>query len=167
MTGQQGFESLHDAVEEIVSSRALENGAFWCVYGSSVYANSSTSDIDFFIAVAEAADQPDNLLLAEAVIDLHCREGRDVDNEVPYETKLVYSFDEIEDVLRLNCFLEDGGLVIPPIVKIPEFLSGLNNIAKKFGLECQNFGHAGDGNVHTNVLKKNMGDEKWKKKRGL
>jgi len=50
---------------------------------------------------------------------------------------------------------------VVPRNRIPELITGLNDAAEKYGFECQNFGHAGDGNVHTNVLKKNMSDEEW------
>ena len=53
---------------------------------------------------------------------------------------------------------------VVPRNRIPELIKGLNDIAEKYGVECQNFGHAGDGNVHTNVLKKSMGDEEWNEK---
>jgi len=57
-------------------------------------------------------------------------------------------------------FIEVLDCVVPRN-RIPELIWGLNAIAKKYGVECQNFGHAGDGNVHTNVLKRNMSDEEW------
>jgi len=53
---------------------------------------------------------------------------------------------------------------VVPRNRIPELIKGLTDIAQKYGVECQNFGHAGDGNVHTNVLKKDLSDEGWNKK---
>ena len=53
---------------------------------------------------------------------------------------------------------------VVPRNRIPEFLAGLNSICNKYAVETQNFGHAGDGNVHTNLLKGNMSDEEWKEK---
>jgi len=53
---------------------------------------------------------------------------------------------------------------VVPRSHIPELIKGLNAIAEKHRVECQNFGHAGDGNVHTNVLKKDMSDEEWNKR---
>ncbi len=53
---------------------------------------------------------------------------------------------------------------VVPRNRIPELIKGLTDIAEKYGVECQNFGHAGDGNVHTNVLKKDLSDEEWNKK---
>ena len=69
----------------------------------------------------------------------------------------------IIDAAKAEGFIEVLDCVVPRN-RIPELIKGLNDIAEKHGVECQNFGHAGDGNVHTNVLKKNMSDEEWNKK---
>jgi glycolate oxidase len=53
---------------------------------------------------------------------------------------------------------------VVPRSRIPELIEGLNNISEKHGMKCQNFGHAGDGNVHTNVLRKEMSDDEWDNK---
>lgn len=69
----------------------------------------------------------------------------------------------IIDAAKAEGFIEVLDCVVPRS-RIPELIEGLNDLAIKYGVECQNFGHAGDGNVHTNVLKKNMSDEEWNKK---
>jgi glycolate oxidase len=53
---------------------------------------------------------------------------------------------------------------VVPRNKLPQFLDGLVSISQKYGLKTQNFGHAGDGNVHTNVLKENLSDDVWNEK---
>jgi len=69
----------------------------------------------------------------------------------------------IIDAAKAEGFIEVLDCVVPRN-RIPDLIKGLNDIAEKYKVECQNFGHAGDGNVHTNVLKKNMSDEEWNKK---
>lgn len=69
----------------------------------------------------------------------------------------------IIDAAKAEGFIEVLDCVVPRN-RIPELVKGLNDIAEKHGVECQNFGHAGDGNVHTNVLKKDMSDEEWNRK---
>ena len=69
----------------------------------------------------------------------------------------------IIDAAKAEGFVEVLDCVVPRS-RIPELIKGLNDIAQKYGVECQNFGHAGDGNVHTNVLKKNMKDQEWNEK---
>jgi glycolate oxidase len=53
---------------------------------------------------------------------------------------------------------------VVPRNQLPTFLDGLYTLSHKFGLKTQNFGHAGDGNVHTNVLKENLSDDEWTEK---
>jgi len=69
----------------------------------------------------------------------------------------------IIDAAKAEGFIEVLDCVVPRN-RIPDLVKGLNDIAEKHGVECQNFGHAGDGNVHTNVLKKNMSDEEWNRR---
>jgi glycolate oxidase len=53
---------------------------------------------------------------------------------------------------------------VVPRNRLPEFLEGLNKLARQIGLNIQNFGHAGDGNVHTNILKEDLSDKEWNEK---
>ena len=39
-----------------------------------------------------------------------------------------------------------------PRSKIPDILRKINEIAKRSGLDIVNFGHAGDGNIHVNIM---------------
>ncbi|MEI7435696.1 MAG: FAD-linked oxidase C-terminal domain-containing protein [bacterium] len=47
-----------------------------------------------------------------------------------------------------------------PRASIPELLKQIRTIADRHDMQIICFGHAGDGNVHVNVIK-NMPDEKW------
>lgn len=53
---------------------------------------------------------------------------------------------------------------VVPRNKLLVFLEGLYKLAGNVGINVQNFGHAGDGNVHTNILKENLSDDEWKDK---
>ena len=54
--------------------------------------------------------------------------------------------------------------VVVPVSKLPELISGLQHISKQFAIPIVNFGHAGNGNIHTNLLydKNNLSHEKNK-----
>jgi glycolate oxidase len=49
-----------------------------------------------------------------------------------------------------NSFVLDD--VTVPIAKIPELLVGIQEIAQKYGLLVATYGHAGDGNLHPQIL---------------
>jgi D-lactate dehydrogenase len=42
--------------------------------------------------------------------------------------------------------------VVVPITEIPALIAGLNRLSNKYGLPIVNFGHAGNGNLHVNIL---------------
>lgn len=42
--------------------------------------------------------------------------------------------------------------IVVPRSKVPEMIRALENIARTYGVQIVNFGHAGDGNIHVNVM---------------
>lgn len=44
---------------------------------------------------------------------------------------------------------------------LPELLEGVKQIGGTYGFESVCYGHVGDGNLHVNILKGNMADDKW------
>ena len=42
--------------------------------------------------------------------------------------------------------------VVVPVSALPEFLEGLAQLSNKYGITNVNFGHAGNGNIHVNLL---------------
>ncbi|HLA50931.1 MAG TPA: FAD-linked oxidase C-terminal domain-containing protein [Thermodesulfobacteriota bacterium] len=51
--------------------------------------------------------------------------------------------------LKPNKINED---IVVPRSKIPDAITGVREIAKKYNLINANFGHAGDGNIHVNIM---------------
>ncbi len=42
--------------------------------------------------------------------------------------------------------------VVVPVSRIPELITGLENLSNKYNIPIVNFGHAGNGNIHVNLL---------------
>ncbi|MCG7907688.1 MAG: FAD-binding oxidoreductase, partial [Candidatus Thiodiazotropha taylori] len=42
--------------------------------------------------------------------------------------------------------------VVVPVSRIPELIETLENLSKETGITIVNFGHAGNGNIHVNLL---------------
>jgi D-lactate dehydrogenase len=42
--------------------------------------------------------------------------------------------------------------VVVPVSKIPELIDGLERLSEDYGVKIVNFGHAGNGNIHVNLL---------------
>jgi glycolate oxidase len=51
--------------------------------------------------------------------------------------------------------------VVVPRAEIPALLKGIKEIAARHSVRIISFGHAGDGNVHVNVLKDGVDDDRW------
>lgn len=53
--------------------------------------------------------------------------------------------------------------IVVPRGRIPEMLKALRDIAEKYDLTIANFGHAGDGNIHVNVMTDKNNSEEYKR----
>jgi len=51
--------------------------------------------------------------------------------------------------------------VVVPRAQLPTLLKGSQEIAERLGVRIVSFGHSGDGNVHVNVLKDDLPDDRW------
>jgi glycolate oxidase len=65
-----------------------------------------------------------------------------------------------ELVKQQSVYKEEDTVV--PRSKLPELLSGVKGIGKKYGFRSVCYGHAGDGNLHVNILKDQMTEDQWK-----
>jgi glycolate oxidase len=52
--------------------------------------------------------------------------------------------------------------IVVPRMAIPEFIDRLGGLTRRSGVPIVCFGHAGDGNVHVNILRGDLDDETWK-----
>jgi len=64
-----------------------------------------------------------------------------------------------EAVKSVSVYKEEDTVV--PRRNIVPLLVGVKEIAKKYGIRTVCYGHAGDGNLHVNILKMDMSDEAW------
>lgn len=50
---------------------------------------------------------------------------------------------------------------VVPRAKLPELLAKVKELGAEYGFSSICYGHAGDGNLHINILKRDMSDEAW------
>jgi glycolate oxidase len=68
----------------------------------------------------------------------------------------------IDEALRALSPVQTDEDTVVPISAIPEFTSGIEKIAEKYGILIPNFGHAGDGNLHpTLLMRPGMTMDEW------
>ncbi len=66
-----------------------------------------------------------------------------------------------EAVKSISVYKEEDTVV--PRANLPQLIIGVKKICQKYGITSICYGHAGDGNVHVNILKDKLDDETWKK----
>ena len=67
----------------------------------------------------------------------------------------------IVDALKKESPINQMEDVVAPRSEIPALLKGIREIGERYAVRIVNFGHAGDGNVHVNVLKDDLSVERW------
>jgi glycolate oxidase len=71
----------------------------------------------------------------------------------------------LHDALEKKSRIMEREDVVVPVSEIPDLLDFVHALSEESGLEIVPFGHAGDGNVHINILKMDLSEEEWNKKR--
>ena len=67
-----------------------------------------------------------------------------------------------ESVKSNSVYKEEDTVV--PRAALPKLINGIKEIGHNYGFESVCYGHAGDGNLHINIIKGGMSDEDWKNK---
>jgi glycolate oxidase len=66
----------------------------------------------------------------------------------------------VAEAVKSNSIYKEEDTVVPR-AELPELLKGVKAIGEKFGFRSVCYGHAGDGNLHVNIIKGNLSDEDW------
>ncbi|NJM80680.1 MAG: FAD-binding protein [Flavobacterium sp.] len=67
----------------------------------------------------------------------------------------------VAEAVKSNSVYKEEDTVVPRY-ELPKLLKGVKEAGKKYGFQTVCYGHAGDGNLHINIVKGNMTDENWK-----
>ena len=67
-----------------------------------------------------------------------------------------------EAVKSHSIYKEEDTVV--PRAELPRLLKGVKEIGEKYGFRSVCYGHAGDGNLHVNIIKEDISDEDWNTK---
>jgi glycolate oxidase len=62
--------------------------------------------------------------------------------------------------VRHNSVYKEEDTVVPR-ASLPQLLTGVKEIGNNYGFKSVCYGHAGDGNLHINIIKDSMSDEDW------
>ena len=64
------------------------------------------------------------------------------------------------EAVKQNSIYKEEDTVVPR-AELPVLLDGVKRIGKKYGFHSVCYGHAGDGNLHVNILKGDLSDADW------
>jgi len=66
-----------------------------------------------------------------------------------------------EAVKSISAYKEEDTVV--PRMRLPDLVRAVREVAAKHGLTAISYGHVGDGNLHVNILKRDLTDEQWRR----
>lgn len=62
--------------------------------------------------------------------------------------------------VKSNSIYKEEDTVVPR-AELPKLINGIKEIGGRYGFSSVCYGHAGDGNLHVNIIKDSMSDEDW------
>jgi glycolate oxidase len=66
----------------------------------------------------------------------------------------------VGEAVKSHSIYKEEDTVVPR-AELPVLLKGVKDIGKKYGFHSVCYGHAGDGNLHVNIIKGELSDEEW------
>ena len=66
----------------------------------------------------------------------------------------------VGEAVKSNSVYKEEDTVVPRY-ELANLLNGIKRIGKKYGFQSVCYGHAGDGNLHVNIVKGDLSDEAW------
>ncbi len=66
----------------------------------------------------------------------------------------------VGEAVKSNSVYKEEDTVVPRY-ELPTLLAGIKEAGRKYGFKSVCYGHAGDGNLHVNIIKGDMTDENW------
>ena len=102
-------------------------------------------ELDTIIQVVEKHNCDGNILFAE---------------DEAQKDQLWFIRRRIGEAVKVNSIYKEEDTVVPRY-KLPDLLAGVKEIGKKYGFSSVCYGHAGDGNLHVNIIKGELTDKQW------
>lgn len=69
----------------------------------------------------------------------------------------------VGEAVKGNSIYKEEDTVVPR-AKLPQLLASVKSIGRTYGFRSVCYGHAGDGNLHVNIVKGDMSDDDWHNK---
>jgi glycolate oxidase len=66
----------------------------------------------------------------------------------------------VGEAVKSHSIYKEEDTVVPR-AELPVLLKGVKDIGRKYGFQSVCYGHAGDGNLHVNIIKGSLSEEEW------
>jgi len=97
--------------------------------------------------------------IASIVSNFECGEILFADNE-QQKAELWKMRRRVAEAVKAHSVYKEEDTVVPR-AELPVLLHGVKEIGKKYGFHSVCYGHAGDGNLHVNIIRGDLGDDQW------
>ncbi|MDB5197980.1 MAG: dehydrogenase [Flaviaesturariibacter sp.] len=97
--------------------------------------------------------------ISEVVMNFDCSEILFAD-DAQQKAELWKLRRRVGEAVKSHSVYKEEDTVVPR-AELPVLLNGVKEIGKKYGFHSVCYGHAGDGNLHVNIIKGELSDEEW------
>ena len=104
-------------------------------------------DLETIIQVVESHNCDENILFAE---------------DEAQKDQLWFIRRRIGEAVKANSIYKEEDTVVPRY-QLPQLLAGVKEIGRQYGFQSVCYGHAGDGNLHINIIKGDLTESQWEK----
>ncbi len=105
----------------------------------------------------EQAEKIGEICVAHDAVDVFVADSREKQDELWQMRRNIG-----EAVKSIAIYKEEDTVV--PRSRLPELVDKISTISHKYGILTISYGHAGDGNIHVNIIKKDISDDDWDNK---
>ena len=97
--------------------------------------------------------------ISEVLQEYECGEIMFADNESQKE-QLWKLRRRVGEAVKANSIYKEEDTVVPRF-ELPKLLAAVKEIGQKYGFKSICYGHAGDGNLHINIIKGDLPESRW------
>lgn len=98
-------------------------------------------------------------VISQVVEEYDCDEILFADSEAQKDA-LWFIRRRVGEAVKATSIYKEEDTVVPRY-ELPQLLKGVKEIGNKYGFKSVCYGHAGDGNLHINIIKGEMSDDAW------
>lgn len=122
------------------------------------------SENGHYIILQVEAETEDQLDDKSVLLDELCTENGALSVLVADPQKIWRARKAFAEAVRHESLIMGKEDIVVPVDQIPELMRQIAVFSEKYQLVTRTASHAGDGNVHLNILKKDMPDDEWDQK---